>query len=95
MVHALHPKVAIMNSGADKGGSVKAWTTIENSPGLEDLCQLPYSNEGGKDHNVAGDFIANTDESSDGHFLKVTATPDGRLTVVNARSGNRKTYDRN
>jgi hypothetical protein len=25
-------------------GSVKAWTTIENSPGLEDLWQLHFSN---------------------------------------------------
>jgi competence protein ComEC len=52
IVHALHPRVAIMNNGADKGGSIKAWTSIKNSPGLEDLWQLHFSKEGGKDHNV-------------------------------------------
>lgn len=32
MVHALHPKVAIMNNGADKGGSIKALKTLHDPP---------------------------------------------------------------
>jgi len=95
LVWAVHPRVAVMNNGARKGGNPDAWQVVHDSPDLEGFWQLHYAIAGGKDHNVAGEFIANTDESSDGHFLKVTATPDGRLTVVNARSGNRKTYDRN
>jgi hypothetical protein len=59
IVHALHPRVAIMNNGANKGGSVKAWATIKKSAGLDDLWQIHFSNEGGKDHNVAESFIAN------------------------------------
>jgi len=93
IVHALHPRVAIMNNGADKGGSVKAWTTIENSPGLEDLWQLHYSNEGGKDHNVAASFIANLSAENDhGFAIEVTASSDGTFTVRNDRNGFEKTY---
>jgi competence protein ComEC len=93
MVHALHPKVAVMNNGADKGGSVKAWTTIENSPGLEDLWQLHYSNEGGKDHNVAEQFIANPSADSDkGYSIEVLAHADGSFTVRNSRNQFEKTY---
>ncbi|HKE28484.1 MAG TPA: MBL fold metallo-hydrolase [Bryobacteraceae bacterium] len=93
MVHALHPKVAIMNNGADKGGSIKAWTTIENSPGLEDLWQLHYSNEGGKDHNVAEKFIANPSAEKDGGYaIEVLAEFDGSFTVRNDRNHFEKTY---
>jgi len=82
-----------MNNGADKGGSVKAWTTIENSPGLEDLWQLHYSNEGGKDHNVAEKFIANPSAEDDkGYSIEVLAHADGSFTVRNNRNQFEKTY---
>jgi competence protein ComEC len=93
IVHALHPRVAIMNNGTIKGGSVKAWTTIEKSPGLEDLWQLHFSKEGGKDHNVAESFIANPSQESDtGYPIEITAQTDGSFTVRNARNGFEKTY---
>jgi len=93
MVEALHPRVAIMNNGADKGGSIKAWTAIENSPGLEDLWQLHYSNEGAKDHNVNEKFIANPSTENDkGYSIEVLALPDGSFTVRNDRTQFEKTY---
>jgi competence protein ComEC len=95
IVHALHPRVAIMNNGADKGGSIKAWTAIENSPGLQDLWQLHFSNEGGKDHNVAESFIANPSEEKDqGFAIEVSAQQDGTFTVRNTRNQFEKTYRR-
>ena len=95
IVHALHPRVAIMNNGADKGGSVKAWTTIESSPGLEDLWQLHFSNAGGKGHNVAEPFIANPSTQNDrGYGIEVIARLDGTFTVHNDRNNLEKTYRR-
>jgi hypothetical protein len=93
IVHALHPRVAIMNNGADKGGSVKAWTTIKNSPGLQDLWQLHFSNEGGAGHNVAESYIANPSTQNDGGApIEVIAQADGTFTVRNTRNGFEKTY---
>jgi beta-lactamase superfamily II metal-dependent hydrolase len=93
IVHALHPRVAIMNNGAAKGGSVKAWTTIEKSPGLEDLWQLHFSDEGGKDHNVPESFIANPSAENDaGYPIEVIARADGSFTVRNGRNRFEKTY---
>jgi beta-lactamase superfamily II metal-dependent hydrolase len=93
IVHALHPRVAIMNNGAGKGGSVKAWTAIESSPGLKDLWQLHFSNVGGKDHNVAESFIANPSAENDrGYAIQVNARPDGTFTVRNDRNSFEKTY---
>src|SRR6266576_1465576 len=74
IVHALKPRVAIMNNGATKGGSVPAWQVVHNSPGLQDLWQLHYAVAGGKDNNVNEQFIANPDQGNDqGNYLKLSA----------------------
>lgn len=92
LVHAVHPRVAIMDNGAHKGGSPDAWQTVHDSPGLADLWQLHSAVEGGKEHNVAADFIANLDEECEGKSIKVAAEADGTITVTNARTGFTKTY---
>lgn len=51
MVNALHPKVAIMNNGPTKGGSVEAWQTIHDSSGLIDIWQLHLATAHAHDHN--------------------------------------------
>jgi len=92
VVWAIHPLVAIMNNGTHKGGSPEAWQIVHDSPGLADLWQLHYAADGGKDHNVAGDFIANIDEQSDGHYIKVTAEASGKFSVTNSRNGYTRNY---
>ena len=92
IVDALHPRVAIMDNGARKGGSPAAWQIVHDSPGLEDLWQLHYAIEGGKDHNVSDALIANPDENCAGKYIKVTATPDESFTVLNLRNNYAKTY---
>jgi beta-lactamase superfamily II metal-dependent hydrolase len=92
LVWALHPRVAIMNNGAHKGGSPDAWQIVHDSPGLQDLWQLHYAVDGGKDHNVAEAMIANIEGGTDGNYVKVTAAPDGTFTVMNSRNGEKKTY---
>ena len=91
IVHALKPRVAIMNNGGRKGGSAEAWQTVHDSPGLEDLWQLHYAEAGGKDHNVAESMIANPDDSA-AHYIKVSAQRDGSFTVTNARNKLTKSY---
>jgi competence protein ComEC len=92
MVWTLHPRAAIMNNGAHKGGSPAAWQIVHDSPGLEDLWQLHYTVDTGKEHNMADAFIGNVDEKSDGYYIKVSAAPDGTFTVVNARTNYKKMY---
>ena len=43
LVHALHPRVAIMNNGTRKGGQPEVMKTLHSSPGLEDLWQMHFS----------------------------------------------------
>jgi competence protein ComEC len=91
IVHALHPKVAIMNNGATKGGAAEAWQTIHTSPGLEDIWQLHYAVAGGDANNAAGPFIANRDEQ-EGNWIRISAESSGRFKVTNSRNQNTKTY---
>jgi beta-lactamase superfamily II metal-dependent hydrolase len=91
MVHALHPRVAIMNNGAKKGGSPETFETIKRSPGLEDIWQLHFA-LGAKDKNSADSLIANTDPICEGKWLKLTVAANGSFTVENSRNGFKKTY---
>lgn len=92
LVHAINPRVAIMDNGAKKGGSPSAWQTLHTAPGLQGLWQLHYSVEGGKDRNSSDEFIANTGDTDEGHYLKLTASPKGDLTVFNSRTHSEKRY---
>jgi competence protein ComEC len=91
LVHAVQPRVAVMNNGPKKGGMPSAWRIIRDSPGLEDLWQLHYAVDAGADHNVPEPFIANLDDTT-AHGIRITAQRDGRFVVTNARNGQSKTY---
>jgi beta-lactamase superfamily II metal-dependent hydrolase len=60
LVHALRPRVAIMNNGTRKGGPPEAMRILFSSPGLEDLWQMHFSLLSGQEYTVPGLFIANT-----------------------------------
>jgi competence protein ComEC len=89
---AVHPRVALMNNGAHKGGSPAAWQIIHDSSGLEDLWQLHTAVDSGADHNVSENLIANLGDNDQGHYIKVSAEPDGTFTVLNTRNKYEKTY---
>jgi beta-lactamase superfamily II metal-dependent hydrolase len=59
LVHALRPRVAIMNNGTRKGGQPEVMKTLHSSPGLEDLWQMHFSELSGQEYTVPGLFIAN------------------------------------
>src|SRR5215475_4730002 len=60
LVHAIRPRVAIMNNGIRKGGEPMVMKTINTSPGLENLWQLHFSQLSGQEYTVPGMFIANS-----------------------------------
>ena len=101
LVNAMHPRAAVMDNGAKKGGAVATFETLKSSPGLEDLWQLHYAVDA-TDHNAPEQFIANTgvggtimtgvpDEGTP-NYIKVTAMPDGGFAVTNSRNGFHKEY---
>jgi beta-lactamase superfamily II metal-dependent hydrolase len=59
LVHALRPRVAVMNNGTRKGGLPEVMKTVYTSPGLEDLWQIHFSVLSGQEFTMPGLFIAN------------------------------------
>jgi beta-lactamase superfamily II metal-dependent hydrolase len=92
LVDAIHPRVAIMDNGAKKGGSIPVLDTVRKAPGIEALWQLHYSDEGGAEHNTKSEYIANLDGPDAGHDIEITASRDGSFTVHNSRTGIDKDY---
>jgi competence protein ComEC len=97
LISAIHPTVAMMGNGARKGGDLATWPVLRATPGLEDIWQLHYSVNGGKDNNPPDDFIANLEPSTPApndqwKTLKLSASSNGSFTVTNQRNGFSKTY---
>jgi competence protein ComEC len=63
LVHALQPRVAVMNNGTRKGGAADAFRVLHASPGLEDLWQLHWSHNAGLD-NAPSLFVANIEDAA-------------------------------
>jgi hypothetical protein len=93
MVHAVRPRVAIMNNAARKGGTPDTMRIVRSSPGLQDFWQLHFSELSEKDQNSPEQFIANLEAADHaGNYIKLTARPDGSFTVTNSRNGFSKSY---
>jgi len=92
IVDALHPRVAITNNGATKGGSLEAMQTIRTSPGIEDVWQLHYAQNAGPENNTREPFIVNVSQDASVSWIKLSAGLDGGFTVTNSRNGETKNY---
>ena len=62
LVHGLEPRVAIMQNGTRKGGTLQTATILNSSPNLEDIWQLHWSYNVGVEGNPPGLMIANIDD---------------------------------
>jgi len=63
LIHALAPRVAVMQNGTRKGAGAQTMPTLHTSPGLEDLWQLHWGYGAGIEQNSAGVFIANVEDN--------------------------------
>ncbi len=95
MVHAVRPRVAVMNNNPTKGGTPGTFQIVKSSPGLEDFWQLHFSEFVPKDMQSPDNFIANFTNDDGGNYIKATARSDGSFTVKNGRSGFTKEYRAN
>jgi beta-lactamase superfamily II metal-dependent hydrolase len=75
LVHALAPRVMVMNNGTRKGGQPDAMRVLHTSPGLEDLWQLHFSELSGQEYTVPGVFIANTADNQPAVMPIAAMTP--------------------
>jgi competence protein ComEC len=83
VIHATHPRVAIMNNGTRKGGEPETMRVVHTSPGLEDLWQMHFSQLSGQEYTVPSIFIANMldDPLSAMPMAPIAAPPIGAPNV--------------
>ena len=86
LVYAVAPRAAIMDNGETKGGSTPTLVTLAQHPGLPNVWQLHYSEEGAERNAAAGN-IANLQGPDRGHFLRLTGSEDGSFAIFNERTG--------
>jgi competence protein ComEC len=79
MMHAVRPRVAIINNGTRKGGQPDVMKIIYSSPGFENLWQIHFSLLSGQEYSVPGMFIANLtdDPAATMPVAPMTAPPAG------------------
>jgi competence protein ComEC len=87
LVHALAPRVMVMNNGTRKGGQPDAMRVLHASPGLEDLWQLHFSELSGQEYTVPGMFIANTVDNQPAAMPIAAFTPPAPAPGAAAPAG--------
>jgi competence protein ComEC len=102
LVDAITPRVAVMDNGAIKGGSIPVLDTLRADPSHPALWQLHYSIEGGAAHNTPDtqianlsanpSAVANPQQNDAGFLVRATVAPSGSIAVWNSRTGQQKQY---
>jgi beta-lactamase superfamily II metal-dependent hydrolase len=78
LVHALEPRVVLMNNGIRKGGQPEAMKVFHTAPGVEDIWQMHFSQLSGQEYTVPGLFIANLVDDPPAEMPIAPMTPPAR-----------------
>lgn len=82
LVHAVRPRVAVMQNGTRKGGAPATFQTLRTSPGLVDIWTTHWSYAAGVEQNSPGAFIANVDSAATIASV-LTAAPGAQVAGTN------------
>jgi len=78
LVHAIQPRVAVINNGTRKGGQPDAMKVLFGAPRLEAIWQLHFSQLSGQEYTVPGTFIANSVDEQPPALPIAPMTPPAR-----------------
>src|SRR6185503_4408321 len=78
LVHAIQPRVAVINNGTRKGGQPDAMKVLFSAPRLEAIWQLHFSQLSGQEYTVPGAFIANGVDEQPAALPIAPMTPPAR-----------------
>ena len=78
LVHAIEPRVVLMNNGIRKGGQPEAMRVFYSAPGVEDIWQMHFSQLSGQEYTVPGLFIANLVDTPPTEMAIAPFTPPAR-----------------
>ena len=91
VIRAVSPRIAVFNSGVNKGGDPLAFAALKDAR-ITEVWQLHRSRRAA-DANAADRFVANVADTPDAAaWLKLTAERDGSFSMTNGRTGETKEY---
>lgn len=82
LVSALAPRVAVINNGPRKGGAARTFATLKGVPSIQAIFQLHRNLLTTDRDNAPAAFVANTEESCRGDFIKLSVEPGGKSYSV-------------
>ena len=92
LVHAIAPRIAIMDNGAKKGGSPFGCGCDQVIARAGGALAASFRRAGGKEHNTSDSYIANIEDADTGYYLELTAHEDGSFEMYNPRNKFSRTY---
>ncbi|MBC8072146.1 MAG: MBL fold metallo-hydrolase [Deltaproteobacteria bacterium] len=94
LVHALDPRVVVMNNGARKGGASISFERLAGIPSMPELWQQHRALDNDDAHNAPEERIANlVDGDGDlGYAIHARIDAAGTITMTNLRNGHTTDY---
>ena len=94
VLRALKPRVAIMNNGVTKGCTPGVFANLKAADSLQAIYQVHKNlRPDGQVNNVADAFIANHERECQGHYIKLSVSPDGSTYTISIPAhGHTRTY---
>jgi competence protein ComEC len=86
LVHALKPRVAIINNGPRKGGEARSFATMRSVKEIQAIYQVHRNVRTTEKDNAPSDFVANDEEACQGEFIKVSVDSSGKSYSVSIPS---------
>jgi competence protein ComEC len=82
LVHALQPRVAVIDNGAHKGAAASTFATLKSTPAIEAIYQL-HRNLGTTDKdNAPADYVANDEAACQGEYIRVSVGANTKTYAV-------------
>ena len=78
LIHALKPRVALIDSGPRKGAEPVTFATLKGTPEIEAIYQLHRNLRTSDKDNTMSGYIANEEEACQGNFIKLSVDPSGK-----------------
>lgn len=93
LLKAVSPTVAVINNGAEKGGSAATFRWLKETPSIKDIFQVHRNVATGPGDNTGSELTANDEKKCEGNGIVLTVDAGGKTYAVEVPSKKtKKTY---
>lgn len=86
LIHALKPRVAIVNNGPRKGAEARSFATLKSVKEIQAIYQVHRNVRTTEKDNAPSDYVANDEEACQGEFIKLSVDSGGKSYSVSIPS---------